>query len=294
MVRGTRGVLASGSADYTIKLWDWELGNCLQTLYGHTSWVWSIAFNPNGTQLVSSSYDQTIKLWDIGTGECLKTLRGHTSPVVSVAFSPTPLSPLAKGRTEGGYLLASTEFDGIIKLWDADTGECRQTFKGHSNSVWSVTFSPNGEWLLSGSFDQTLKLWSVSTGECLQTFTGHEGAVMVARFSPDGQFIVSGSMDCTLKLWDIRTGQCYQTLAGHSELVYTLLVASVQFGDEASASLTAFSGSLDESIKLWDLQAHKCWQTLRTPRPYEDMKIKGIQGLTEAQWATLKALGAAS
>ena len=277
-----RPILATGSADYTIKLWDSKLGNCLKTLQGHTSWVWSIAFNPNGTQLASSSYDQTLKLWDIGTGECLKTLRGHTSPVVCVAYSPD------------GKLIASSEFDGIIKLWDADTGECRQTFKGHSNSVWSVTFSPNGEWLLSGSFDQTLKLWSVSTGECLQTFTGHEGAVMVARFSPDGQCIVSGSVDRTLKLWDIRTGQCYQTLAGHSELVYTLLVASVQFGDKASASLTAFSGSLDESIKLWDLQAHKCWQTLRTPRPYEDMKIRGIQGLTEAQWATLKTLGAAS
>jgi WD40 repeat protein len=115
---------------------------------------------------------------------------------------------------------------------------------------------------------------------------------MVARFSPDGQFIVSGSCDRTLKLWDIRTGQCYQTLAGHSELVYTLLVASIQLGDEASASLMAVSGSLDESIKFWDLQANKCWQTLRTPRPYEGMKIEDIQGLTEAQWATLKALGA--
>jgi WD40 repeat protein len=288
-----RSILASGSADYTIKLWDWKLGNCLQTLHGHTSWVWSIAFNPNGTQLASGSYDQTVKLWDVDTDQCLKTLQGHTSPVVCVAYSPTSLSHLSKGGTDGGYLLASSEFDGIIKLWNADTGECCQTLKGHSNSVWCVTFSPNGEWLLSTSFDQTLKLWSVSTGECLQTFAGHQGAVMVARFSPDGQFIVSGSCDRTLKLWDIRTGQCYQTLAGHSELVYTLLVASIQLGDEASASLMAVSGSLDESIKLWDLQEKKCWQTLRTSRPYEGMKIEAIEGLKEAQLATLNALGAA-
>jgi WD40 repeat protein len=119
-------------------------------------------------------------------------------------------------------------------------------------------------------------------------------AVMAAQFTPDGQFIVSGGLDRTLKLWDIRTGQCYRTLAGHSELIYTLLVGSVQLEDEASARFTAISGSLDESIKFWDLQAHKCWQTLRTPRPYEGIKIGGIQGLTEAQWETLKVLGAVS
>ncbi|MEP0885603.1 NB-ARC domain-containing protein [Trichocoleus sp. ST-U3] len=274
-------LLASGSADYTIKFWDWKLGNCLQTLHGHTSWVWSLAFHPNGMQLASGSYDQTVKLWDVGTGQCLKTLRGHTSPVVCVAFSPD------------GKRLASSEFDGIIKLWDVDTGKCCQTLKGHINSVWSVTFSPDGEWLLSTSFDQTLKLWSVSTGECFQTFAGHQGAVMVARFTPDGQFIVSGSLDCTLKVWDIGTGECHQTLNGHSDLIYTLLVTSTQLGEEAPTRLTAISGSLDESIKLWDLQAHKCWQTLRTSRPYEGMKVEGVQGLTEAQWATLTALGAA-
>lgn len=116
---------------------------------------------------------------------------------------------------------------------------------------------------------------------------------VTARFSPDGQFIVSGSCDRTLKLWDVLTGQCDQTLTGHSELIYTLLVASVQPPDETSARLTALSGSLDESIKLWDLQEKKCWQTLRTSRPYKGMKIDGIQGLTDAQWATLNALGAA-
>ncbi|RCJ37914.1 hypothetical protein A6770_14080 [Nostoc minutum NIES-26] len=272
-------LLASGSADHSIKLWDWKLGTCLQTLQGHTSWIWTVVFSPDGRQLASSSYDQTVKLWDINTGQCLKTFQGHTSSVVSVAFSPD------------GKLLASSEFDGIIKLWDVDTGECWQTLTGHTNSVWSVTFSPDGKWLLSTSFDQTLKLWLVSTGECLQTLTGHQGPVMMAKFSPDAQFIVSGSLDCNLKLWNISTGECDRTLVGHSELIYTLLVAYVPT-DAESARLTAFSGSLDETIKVWDLQTNKCYQTWRAPRPYEGMKLEGIQGLTEAQLATLHALGA--
>jgi len=179
-------ILASGSGDYTIKLWDLQLEKSLQTLYGHTSWVWSIAFHPNGTKLVSASYDQTVKLWDVNTGECLKTFQEHSNPVVCVTYSPD------------GKLLASSDFDGMIKLWNAETGECYETLKEHTNSAWCVTFSPNGNWLLSASFDQTLKLWDVFTGECLQTFRGHKDAVMVGRFSPDGQFIVSGSLDCAL------------------------------------------------------------------------------------------------
>lgn len=73
-----------------------------------------------------------------------------------------------------------------------------------------------------------------------------------------------------------------------------LLNLFCQLRDETPAKLTAFSGSFDESIKLWDLQANKCWQTLRAPRPYEGMKIKAVDGLTEAQSATLCALGAFS
>ncbi|MEJ1930622.1 WD40 repeat domain-containing protein [Nostoc sp. NIES-2111] len=272
-------LLASGSADYTIKLWDWQLGICLQTLHGHNSWVWTVVFSPDGRKLASSSYDQTVKLWDISTGQCLQTFLGHTSSVVSVAFSPD------------GKLLASSEFDGIIKLWNIETGECCQSLIGHTNSIWSVSFSPDGQWLLSSSFDHTLKLWSVSTGECLRTYTGHQAPILKSQFSPNGQLIVSGSLDRSLKIWDTLTGECYYTLTGHSDLIYTLLVAFIAVGDGA-VKLTAFSGSLDETIKVWNLQTYQCEQTWRVSRPYEGMELSKNQGLTEAQLATLQALGA--
>jgi hypothetical protein len=75
-------------------------------------------------------------------------------------------------------------------------------------------------------------------------------------------------------------------------MIFTLLLASVQFKDVASVKLTAFSGGLDESIKVWNLRSQTCASTWRVPRPYEGMKIKGIQGLSEAQLMTLIALGA--
>lgn len=114
----------------------------------------------------------------------------------------------------------------------------------------------------------------------------------VAKFSPDGRFIISGGMDRTLKLWNMVTGKCDRTLVGHADLISALDVVCAHLEDKAPANLTVFSGSFDERIKLWELPTNKCCQTLVAPRPYEGMKITGIQGLTEAQWATLKALGA--
>jgi WD40 repeat protein len=97
------------------------------TLEGHSDWVRSIAFSPNGQLLASSSDDKTIKLWDPITGELQQTLEGHSDRVHLVAFSPN------------GQQLASGYDDKTIKLWDPITGKLRQTLKGHTNWVWPET-----------------------------------------------------------------------------------------------------------------------------------------------------------
>ncbi len=269
-------LLASGSADYLVKLWDWQSGECLQTFRGHTSWVWKVVFSPNGQMLASSSYDQIVKTWDIVTGECLQTLSGHSSPVVSVAFSPN------------GQMLASSDFLGKIKLWNAATGDCYQDLQEHTNSVWSIAFSADNQWLVSASYDKTLRLWSLATGECLKTFTGHQGAVLQVQFSPDNRSLISAGLDRTIKIWDIESGECLQTLSGHSGLIYAMdLATSLE-----STSQYIYTGSLDETIRRWDVTTTNCLSTWKIRRPYEGMKIDKMQGLTDAQKSTLKALGA--
>ncbi|KAK5662998.1 hypothetical protein OQA88_6412 [Cercophora sp. LCS_1] len=106
---------------------DWNA--CLQTLEGHSNWVKSVAFSPDGQQLASGSGDTTVKLWDPASGECVQTLKGHSGSVNSVAFSPD------------GQQLASGSYDTTVKLWDPASGECVQTFEGHSSSVNSVASS---------------------------------------------------------------------------------------------------------------------------------------------------------
>ncbi len=236
-------VLASGSDDQTIKLWDVQTGRTLQTLMGHSGNVFSVAFSPDGKVLASGSGDRTIKLWDVQTGGALQTLTGHSSYVFSVAFSPD------------GKILASGSSDGTIKLWDVQIGRALQILTGHSN-VRSVAFSPDGKILASGSSDGTIKLWDVQTGGALQTLTGHSSFVYSVDFSPDGKVLASGSYDEPIKLWDVQTGRALQTLTGHSGNV-----SSMAFSPDGKLMA---SGSWDNKpIKLWDVQTGRALQTLK-------------------------------
>ena len=93
---------------------------CLKTLYGHSFYVYSVAYSPDGTKIISSSDDETIKIWGANTGQCLKTLEGHSWEVDSVAYSPD------------GTKIISGSVDKTIKIWDANTGQCLKTLEGHS------------------------------------------------------------------------------------------------------------------------------------------------------------------
>ncbi|WP_413174371.1 protein kinase domain-containing protein [Anabaena azotica] len=129
-----------------------------------------------------------------------------------------------------------------------------KTLSGHSQSVISVAYSPNGQTLASGSADDTIKLWDVTTGNLLQTLSGHSYRV---AFSPDGQTLASINReitDETIKLWDVRTGNLLQTLSGHS-----YGVSSVAFSPDGQ---TLASGSRDKTIKLWDVRTGNILQTL--------------------------------
>ncbi|GMG38722.1 unnamed protein product [Aspergillus oryzae] len=235
-------LLASGSDDKTVRLWDPATGALQQTLKGHIFSVWSVAFSPDSQLLASGSVDQTVRLWDPATGALQQTLKGHTFLVRSVAFSPD------------GRLLASGSEDKTVRLWDPATGTLQQTFKGHTDSVWSVAFSPDGRLLASGSLDKTVQLWDPATGTLQQTLEGHIFSVRSVAFSPDGRLLASGSADQTVRLWDPATGALQQTLEG-----YTFSVWSVAFLPD---SRLLASGSVDQTIRLWDPATGALQQTL--------------------------------
>ena len=149
----------SGSKDRTMKLWEVATGECLRTFTGHGDWVNSVCFSPDGQTALTGSHDRdkTLKLWDATTGECLRTFGGHSASIGAVCFSPDGRTALS-GSGKEGY--ERGEGYGELKLWNVATGECLRTFiKGHSSSVISVSFCPDGRTALAGSRDSAIKLW---------------------------------------------------------------------------------------------------------------------------------------
>ncbi|HEC85433.1 MAG: hypothetical protein DRR08_01695 [Candidatus Parabeggiatoa sp. nov. 2] len=143
----------------------------------------------------------------------------------------------------------------------AETIEATRTFEGHTNSVESVVFSPDGKHILSGSYDNTIKLWNVDTGKVVHTFQGHSDFVMSVGFSPDGKDVLSGSADNTLKRWNALTGEEIDTFQRNIGWFY-----SVAFSPKENSAI--LSGSRDNTPKLWNtlkgtetdsLQGHEDW-----------------------------------
>lgn len=263
-------MFASGGQDQTARLWNTYTGQCIKVLK-HTNWVRSIIFSLDSKVIITAS-DRIIRLWDIDSSQCVQTLKGHKDRVGMIALS------------QEGEILASASFDRTIKLWNINTCECLKTLHGHDSSVSSITISSDGKILASGSYDRTIKLWDIDTGKCLNTLQGHRSKVWSITFSPENEILASSSYDRTIRLWNTSSGECFKILQGHRSSVN-----SITFGMSGQILI---SGSHDETIKFWSINTGECLRTIKFERLYEGMNITGATGLTAAEKATIRALGA--
>ena len=237
-------LLATASADETMRLWALATGECLRTLTGHALGVLSVAFSPDGRLLATASADETVRLWDPATGDCLRTLNVAAAWVYDVAFSPD------------GRLLATaaTGYGRTARLWDLATGDCLRTLTGHDVPAIGVAFSPDGRLLATASLDKTAGVSDPATGDCLRTLTGHNGWVWGVAFSPDGRLLATASDDATARVWDPATGDCLRILAGHDGWVW-----GVAFSPDGGLLATAGD---DATARLWDPATGDCLRTL--------------------------------
>lgn len=225
-------ILASGSADSTIKIWDVTTEKLLQTLRGHTGTVWSVALSRDGKTLVSGGEDKTIKIWDLQTGTVKHTLTEHTGVVYSVALSPD------------GKTIVSGSQDRTIKIWQTESGELLRTLsqpQGHRDTVRAVAISPDGKKIASGSWEKNVKLWDLQTGKLLRTYEGHTDKVTTVTFIND-QTLASGSLDKTIRIWDTESEKSQEIQDAHTNWVLSVMGAANQM---------LVSASSDKTIKLW-------------------------------------------
>ena len=198
-------ILASGSEDNTVKLWDVASGRELRTLSGHADHVTSVAFSPDGRILASGSYDHTVKLWDVASGRELRTLSGHSDYIMSVAFSPDGRILASGGltrRSSSGTWLAVAS---CVPSADIPT------------MVMSVAFSPDGRWLASGSDDGTIRIWDPSAGDAKVSLVGFEDGSYLA-ITPEGYYDASSAK--AEENLNVRVGNRVFPIAAYRDTFY--------------------------------------------------------------------------
>jgi len=257
-------LLASGSADKTIRLWDAATGQELAVLEGHAGPVDALAFSPDGRTLASGIgmlrngianplgrfvagdglQAGEIKLWDVAGRKERRSIRTDSGAVYGLAFAPD------------GKTLASADGDGPITLRDVATGEGVATLRGHTLPAFCVAFAPDGKTLASAGQDREVLLWDLAGLRRRLVLAGHTAKVESLAFAPDGKLLASGAghwrqadVPGELKLWDPATGALLADLTGHVGPIFALAFTT--------DGRTLASGAADGSVKLWDVAARK-------------------------------------
>jgi WD40 repeat protein len=286
-------LLATGSWDNTVKLWNPRTGELQRTLpVGGESIhnVYSIAFTRNSRLLAAAGWG-FVRLWDPQTGDSKGTLTGHDGWIQAVQFSPN------------GSTLASASDDKTIKLWSVGTGRELRTLTDHTGPVRGLQYTPDGKLLASVSDDKTVRLWNAETGVLVRTLPGHSGPVYSVALSADGALLASGGAvtETTgeVRLWELPSGRPVQTVSvphkwanslaftpdgshlavgtrdGYVELrdTRTGQLAATLRESEWSVPSVAFSpdgktlaaAQWDKVARLWDVHSRRLVRTLGRP-----------------------------
>ena len=205
----SENILASGSEDKTIKIWDIANRKLIKTLSKNYKRIDSLlAYESN--ILIAGTYN-IIRIINIDTKEELLTLIGHEKTVCSlIKFNEN--------------ILISSSYDNLIKVWNFNKQGCEFTLYGHDSPVFCILLLKDGRLVSgSGSYDKSIKIWNLNKKKCEFTLVGHKREVRDIK-QLSSYNIISASTDKTIKIWNLFHKNCIQTLNSHYDVIFSLCI----------------------------------------------------------------------
>ncbi|EFC49667.1 predicted protein, partial [Naegleria gruberi] len=244
-------LLATGSADGTIQIWDLiskvsdHENKPTVKCVGHIKGVNDVCWSPDSLFICSASDDGSVRLWSSETGEILMILHGHNQFAYCVAYSPS------------GNIIASGSYDETVRLWDVKTGKCLRTLPAHSDPVTSVSFSRDGSLLVTSSYDGFCRIWDTTTGQCLKTILKdpHDAPPLsCAKLSPHGNYLLVSTMSketepAIIRLWQVRPS--VRNIKNYTGHVNNRFSVNLTFHPKENVILSC---SEDGYVYVWDIQ----------------------------------------
>ncbi|KAF9222271.1 WD40 repeat-like protein [Gyrodon lividus] len=226
------------SNDGTVRIWNVEDGEQEGTSMEHGDWVNGLAVTRDGKRILSGGGDNKMKVWDVETYEFIEEWEDHTGGISCIAMSPD--DQLVASAGHGGKIV-------IRKMKKG--GQIKHAIQAGS-SVWSVSFSPNGEKVAAGVRDRhgghVIRVYDVESGKLiLRPIKGHTKFVNCVLWSLDGCRLFSASDDRSIRCWNSETGEPIgQQWTGHTHWVFYISLSH----DGTKLA----SASYDHTVRFWD------------------------------------------
>jgi WD40 repeat protein len=246
----------SASKDKTIKIWDLERREEIQTLYGHNDRVTDLALTPDSSRVLSASWDGTIRIWDLKKGGNLNTFFGQNGEVNCLAVTGDGKKVVSASTGLGDR--------GTLKIWELETQTVLRSFSTDGDILLNaLTVTPGGRLAVTASgITRMIFVWDLNSGEHIyELFNGEGSRKCSLALSPDGHFAVSGGDNGDVILWDIENGvdvfQFRHFILNPKEPNFWqnpgLLVQDVAFLNNGRDIMSA---SRDGMIKIWNIETN--------------------------------------